>query len=102
MPSVHGTRTWRFSHRDALKGRALPSDEAALLVNPADTDRRTRIAAIAALLLAMASFQAGATIAKTLIPKIGAPGTAALRVGLGALIVAILQRPWRNMPKSWK
>ena len=66
------------------------------------TASRTRIAAIAALLAAMTSFQAGASIAKTLIPKIGAPGTAALRVGLGALIVAILQRPWRNMPKSWK
>jgi len=50
----------------------------------------------------MMSFQAGASIAKTLIPNIGAPGTAALRVGLGALIVAILQRPWRHMPKSWK
>ena len=66
------------------------------------TDSRTRIAAIAALLAAMTSFQAGASIAKTLIPKIGAPGTAALRVGLGALTVALLQRPWRTMPKSWK
>lgn len=66
------------------------------------TDGRTRIAAIAALLAAMTSVQAGASIAKTLIPKIGAPGTAALRVGLGALIVAIVQRPWRKMPKSWK
>jgi len=66
------------------------------------TASRTRIAAIGALLAAMTSFQAGASIAKTLIPAIGAPGTAALRVGLGALIVAIVQRPWRNMPKSWK
>lgn len=51
----------------------------------------------------MASFQAGASIAKTLIPQIGAPGTAALRVGLGALIVALVQRPWRAMPtrRSW-
>jgi inner membrane transporter RhtA len=71
-------------------------------VNTSNADSRTRIAAIAALLAAMTSFQAGASIAKTLIPKIGAPGTAALRVGLGALIVAILQRPWREMPKSWK
>jgi inner membrane transporter RhtA len=59
------------------------------------------MAAIGALLLAMASFQAGASIAKTLIPQIGAPGTAALRVGLGALIVAIVQRPWRFVPRSW-
>ena len=52
----------------------------------------------------MASFQAGASIAKTLIPQIGAPGTAALRVGLGALIVALVQRPWRAMParRSWR
>jgi inner membrane transporter RhtA len=71
-------------------------------VDTTQTDSRTRIAAIAALLAAMASFQAGASIAKTLIPKIGAPGTAALRVGLGALTVALLQRPWRTMPKSWK
>ena len=71
-------------------------------MNPSTSDTRTRIAAIVALLAAMASFQAGASIAKTLIPRIGAPGTAALRVGLGALIVAIVQRPWRVMPKSWK
>jgi len=71
-------------------------------LNTTQPASRTRIAAITALLAAMTSFQAGASIAKTLIPKIGAPGTAALRVGLGALIVAIVQRPWRNMPKSWK
>jgi inner membrane transporter RhtA len=29
---------------------------------------------------------------------IGAPGTAALRVGLGALVVLLVQRPWRAMP----
>ncbi len=71
-------------------------------MNTAQSDSRTRIVAIAGLLAAMASFQAGASIAKTLIPQIGAPGTAALRVGLGALIVAILQRPWRAMPRSWR
>jgi inner membrane transporter RhtA len=71
-------------------------------VDTTSTDNRTRVAPIAALFAAMASFQGGSSIAKTLIPKIGAPGTAALRVGLGALIVAIVQRPWRKMPKSWK
>jgi len=71
-------------------------------LNESTGDHRTRIVAIIALLAAMASFQAGASIAKTLIPKIGAPGTAALRVGLGALIVALVQRPWRTMPRSWR
>jgi inner membrane transporter RhtA len=46
----------------------------------------------------MLSFQAGASIAKQLIPVIGAPGTTALRLGLSAVMVAILQRPWRHVP----
>lgn len=55
-------------------------------------------AAVVSLLIAMASFQAGASIAKQLIPAIGAPGTTALRLGLSALIVCVLQRPWRSLP----
>ena len=46
----------------------------------------------------MVSFQAGASVAKQLIPAIGAPGTTALRLGLSALIVCVLQRPWRSLP----
>jgi len=55
-------------------------------------------AAVVSLVVAMASFQAGASIAKQLIPAIGAPGTTALRLGLSALIVCVLQRPWRSLP----
>jgi inner membrane transporter RhtA len=54
--------------------------------------------AVVCLVVAMASFQAGASIAKQLIPAIGAPATTALRLGLSALIVFILQRPWRSLP----
>jgi inner membrane transporter RhtA len=46
----------------------------------------------------MLSFQAGASIAKQLIPAVGAPGTTALRLGLSAVLVAVLQRPWRHVP----
>jgi inner membrane transporter RhtA len=56
------------------------------------------VAAIVSLLVAMVSFQAGASIAKQLIPVIGAPGTTALRLGLSAAIVCLIQRPWRAMP----
>jgi inner membrane transporter RhtA len=56
------------------------------------------LAAVVSLVVAMVSFQAGASIAKQLIPAIGAPGTTALRLGLSALIVFILQRPWRSLP----
>lgn len=55
-------------------------------------------AAVVSLVVAMTSFQAGASIAKQLIPVIGAPGTTALRLGLSALIVCVLQRPWRSLP----
>jgi inner membrane transporter RhtA len=55
-------------------------------------------AAVTSAIVAMVSFQVGATFAKQLIPVIGAPGTTALRLGLSALIVVILQRPWRSIP----
>jgi inner membrane transporter RhtA len=48
--------------------------------------------------IAMVSFQIGATFAKQLIPTIGAPGTTALRLGLSAVLLVVLQRPWRSMP----
>ena len=54
--------------------------------------------AVVSLIVAMVSFQGGASIAKQLIPAIGAPATTALRLGLSALIVCILQRPWRSPP----
>lgn len=51
----------------------------------------------------MVSFQLGTSIAKQLIPAIGAPGTTALRLGLSALLVVVLQRPWRSVPsrRAW-
>jgi inner membrane transporter RhtA len=48
--------------------------------------------------VAMVSFQLGASVAKQLIPTIGAPGTTALRLGLSALLVIVLQRAWRTIP----
>jgi inner membrane transporter RhtA len=55
-------------------------------------------AAVVSVLVAMLSFQAGASIAKSLIPQIGAPGTTALRLAISALILCVVQRPWRSVP----
>ena len=55
-------------------------------------------AAVVSLLIAIVSFQAGASIAKHLIPAIGAPGTTALRLGLSAVLVCLIQKPWRSRP----
>lgn len=59
---------------------------------------------IGLLLAAMASVQAGASIAKTLFPVVGPIGMVSLRIGLGTLILCIIQRPWRARitPGTWR
>ena len=47
------------------------------------------------LLLAMLSFQAGASIAKTLFPVVGAIGMVTVRILLGTAILSVCFRPWR-------
>ena len=55
-------------------------------------------AAVLSASVAMVSFQIGAAFAKQLIPVLGAPGTTALRLGLSALLLVAVQRPWRSVP----
>jgi inner membrane transporter RhtA len=54
--------------------------------------------AVSGAVVAMVSFQLGAAIAKRLIPAVGAPGATALRLGISALIVIVVQRAWRSVP----
>ena len=57
-----------------------------------------------AVLLAIISVQGGAAIAKGLFPALGAAGTAAVRIGLSAIILYLVNRP--NLAKlssaQWK
>ena len=57
--------------------------------------RSSSLVPIALLLLAMASFQSGASIAKTMFPVVGAVGMVTLRIVLGTLVLAVTLRPWR-------
>ncbi|EOC0875567.1 threonine/homoserine exporter RhtA [Cronobacter malonaticus] len=50
---------------------------------------------VVVLLVAMASIQSGASLAKSLFPLVGAPGVTALRLALGTLILVIVFKPWR-------
>jgi inner membrane transporter RhtA len=52
---------------------------------------------VGALLLSIVSFQFGAILAKQLFATIGAQGTTAMRLGLGALILWLIRRPWRHL-----
>ncbi len=51
---------------------------------------------ISLLLIAMASIQSGASLAKSLFPLIGAPGTTAVRLIFAALILLAVLRPWQS------
>lgn len=50
---------------------------------------------IGLLLIAMASVQSGASLAKSMFPVIGAQGTTALRLIFASVIMLLLLRPWR-------
>jgi len=54
-----------------------------------------RAVALALLLVSMISVQAGASIAKRLFPILGAGGVSALRLTLAAVILCVINRPWR-------
>jgi inner membrane transporter RhtA len=83
-----------------------PSYNSTVMINPkTDSSSRTSTTASLALLLAaMASFQAGASIAKTLFPLVGPIGAVALRVALGAIVLCVTMRPWRARihPSAWR
>lgn len=54
--------------------------------------------AVLSVIIAMLSFQAGASVAKGLIAQVGAPGTTTLRLAGAAVMLCVVQRPWRHMP----
>ncbi|MBS5840834.1 MAG: threonine/homoserine exporter RhtA [Pseudomonas sp.] len=47
------------------------------------------------LLIAMASIQSGASLAKSMFPIVGAQGTTTLRLIFASLIMLLILRPWR-------
>ena len=59
---------------------------------------------IALLLLAMASFQSGASIAKTMFPIVGAAGMVTIRILFGTIVLVFALRPWRARitAASWR
>ena len=53
------------------------------------------LAPVGLLLIAMASIQSGASLAKSLFPLVGAQGTTALRLIFAAVIMLVILKPWR-------
>ncbi|MBS0418879.1 MAG: threonine/homoserine exporter RhtA [Proteobacteria bacterium] len=57
--------------------------------------RYSTLLPIALVLTAMASVQMGASIAKTMFPRVGPVGMVAVRVALGTIVLCLILRPWR-------
>lgn len=55
----------------------------------------TTLFPIGLLLIAMASIQSGASLAKSMFPLIGAQGTTTLRLVFASVIMLLILRPWR-------
>ena len=64
-------------------------------LKPPVARRQSLLIAAAALLAAMVSLQVGASFAKSLFPVVGAEGATALRLGLAAILLLAVMRPWR-------
>ncbi|WP_263265086.1 threonine/homoserine exporter RhtA [Pseudomonas sp. RIT-PI-S] len=65
---------------------------------------RSSLFPIGLLVIAMASIQSGASLAKSLFPLIGAPGTTAIRLVFASFILLVVLRPWqaRMSSKAWR
>ncbi|MBK4995674.1 EamA family transporter [Pseudomonas sp. S37] len=60
-----------------------------------DAKNAGTLAPVGAAIAALVSVQTGAALAKTLFPLVGPEGVVALRLGLSAVILLVLLRPWR-------
>ncbi len=77
-----------------LETRARPA--AATGTRAAGAAPPRSLAAVPMLVGGIASFQLGASIAKSLFPVFGATGMVGLRIGLSCLLLLVLWRPWRE------
>lgn len=89
--------TSRVSHRHYL-GMSFHAERSARRGSPASARLApvAGLAPVAALVGSMTSLCVGTSYARTLFDAAGAAGTTAFRVGLAALLLNLLRRPWRR------
>lgn len=80
--------------RTLLGGISKPP-QAVYILPGVISQRVSPLAAVLLLLIAIASIQCGASLAKSLFPALGAAGTSALRLAFATGILAAIWRPWR-------
>ncbi|MBM3618063.1 MAG: DMT family transporter [Alphaproteobacteria bacterium] len=66
-----------------------------------ETGKKPTVAmAVFCMVMAMVSITAGASLAKTIFPAIGAEATTSLRLTFAAIVLFAVFRPWRFVPKK--
>jgi len=91
-------------HRDGLLSRgtgavgACPDLRLSLKTLP--LQQPTPLSPALAALAGLISVQTGAAIGKSLFPLVGSDGVAALRLGMSAIILCLLLRPWTIWPRA--
>src|SRR5471030_2610046 len=66
-----------------------------LAMNDQPRSLASTLFSVGLLLIAMASIQSGASLAKSMFPVVGAQGTTTLRLVFASVIMLLLLRPWR-------
>jgi inner membrane transporter RhtA len=62
-----------------------------------------QLAPTLAALAGLVSVQTGAAVSKSMFPLVGADGVAALRLGMSAIVLGLLLRPWTIWPRArWR
>lgn len=81
----------------AIMPVAKPSNGAGFAPQPSPSPHLSfPIRPVAALLGSLVSLCVGTSFAKTLFPQMGATGISAYRIGLAALLLVLVLRPWRR------
>src|SRR5471030_3175029 len=66
-----------------------------LAMNDQPRSLASTLFSVGLLLIAMASIQSGASLAKSMFPIVGAQGTTTLRLVFASIIMVLVLRPWR-------
>lgn len=84
-----------IQHYPSMMPDLKPPPKAHFVMTKLPHSLAARLFPVGLLLIAMASIQSGASLAKTMFPIIGAQGTTSLRLTFASLIMFLILRPWR-------
>jgi inner membrane transporter RhtA len=91
----------KFASAPLREDNHAHSPDPKIIVTPRPLFKPYSIAlSVLVLIVAMASFQVGAVLAKGLFPLVGVSGTTAQRLALSSVMLLAVWRPWRMRPTA--